>query len=66
MLNEQNAEFSYVSSKREIALKKIILKSALSGLRKCLAAKVPLKMMKNTFNFTSEALFVLKIFQVLY
>ena len=31
-------------------------KGALSGLRQCLATESPLKMMKNAFYFTSEAL----------
>ena len=37
-----------------------ILKGALSGLRQILAAESPLKIMKNTFYFMSEALFILK------
>ena len=41
------------------------VKGALSGLRKFLATESPLKMMKNTFYFTSKALFVLKIFMFL-
>ena len=40
----------------------IELKSALSGLRQFLATESPLKMMNNTFDFTSKAHFVLKIF----
>ena len=41
-------------------------KCALSGLRQFLAVESPLiKMMKNTFYFTSKALFVLKIFKFL-
>ena len=39
-----------------------IFKAALAGPRQFLAAKSPLKMMKNAFYFTSKALFVLKIF----
>ena len=35
---------------------------ALSGLRQILTTGSPLKMMKNAFCFTSEALFVLKTF----
>ena len=41
------------------------LKGALSGLRQFLAAESLLKMIKNAFYFTSEALFVLKIFRFL-
>ena len=41
-------------------------KGALSGLRQHLATASPLTMMKNTFYFTSKALFVLKIFKFLY
>ena len=40
-------------------------KGALSGLRQFLATERPLKMMKNTFYFTSKALLVLKIFKFL-
>ena len=36
-------------------------KSALSGLKQFLATESPLKMMKNAFQFTLKALFVLKI-----
>ena len=43
----------------------IHLKGALSGLRKFLATESPLKMMKNTFYFTSKALSVLNIFKFL-
>ena len=41
------------------------LKVALSGLRKFLAIESPLKMIKNTFYFTSKAPFILKIFKFL-
>ena len=41
------------------------LKSALSGLRQIFAIESPLKVMKNAFYFTSEALFVLSIFKFL-
>ena len=41
-------------------------KGTLSGLRQHLATESPLKMMKNTFYFTTKALFVLKIFKFLY
>ena len=41
------------------------IKGALSGLRQCLPSEIPLKMMKNTFCFTWNALFVLKIFKLL-
>ena len=37
----------------------VLFKGALSGLRQFLAAKNPLKMMKNAFYFTLKALFVL-------
>ena len=40
-------------------------KAPLSCLRQFLATESPLKMMKNTFYFTSKALFVLKIFKFL-
>ena len=39
-------------------------KGALSGLRQFLAIENPFKMMKNSY-FTSEALFILKIFKFL-
>ena len=38
-------------------------KGAVSGLRRCLANKSSLKMMKNVFYFTLKALFVLKMFK---
>ena len=38
---------------------------ALSGLRKCLVTKSRLKIIKNAFDFTLKALFVLKMFRVL-
>ena len=41
------------------------VKVALSGLRYFLAAENPLKIMKNAFYFTSNVLFVLKIFKFL-
>ena len=47
-------------------LKWFSLKGALSGLRQFLATEIPLKMMKNAFNFTSKAFFVLKIFKFYY
>ena len=37
----------------------------LSGLRPFLATESPLKMMRKAFYFTSKALFVLKIFELL-
>ena len=43
----------------------INFKGALSGLRSFLATEIPLKMMKNAFCFTLNALFVLKIFSFL-
>ena len=45
--------------------KKCSIKGALSGLRHFLAHESPLKMMKNAFYFTSNALFVLKIYKFL-
>ena len=39
------------------------LKGALLGLRQFLATESPLKVMKNAFNLTSKALFILKIFK---
>ena len=38
---------------------------ALSSLRQLLPTKVPLKMMKNTFHFTSNVFFTVKIFSFL-
>ena len=43
----------------------VMFKGALSGLRQFLATESPLKMMKNAFYITLEALFVLKIFKIL-
>ena len=45
----------YVNRKRKYVLNK--LKVGPSGLRQFLAAESPLKMMKNSFYFTSKALF---------
>ena len=42
-----------------------IVKGAVTGLRQFLETESPLKMMKNTFYFTSKTLFVLKIFNFL-
>ena len=42
-----------------------MFKDTLSGLRQFLAAKIPLKMIKNAFYFTSKAIFVLNIFTFL-
>ena len=41
------------------------IKGALSGRSQFLASESPLKMIKNAFYFTLEALFVLKIFKFL-
>ena len=41
------------------------LKGALSGVRQFLTTESSLKMMKNAFYFTFEALFLLKIFKFL-
>ena len=38
----------------------VAFKGTLSGLKQFLATESPLKMMKNAFYFTSEALFILK------
>ena len=43
----------------------VAFKGALSGLRQFLATESFLKMMKKAFYFTSEALFILKIFKFL-
>ena len=44
-----------------------IFKSAPLGLKHFVAIReIPLKVMKNTFYFTLKALFVLKIFKILY
>ena len=42
------------------------IKGALSGLRQSLATDIPLKLMKNAFDSTWKALFVLKTFRFLY
>ena len=47
------------------ATAKQLIKGALSDLRQFLATEAPLTMVKNTFCFTSKALFVLKIFRFL-
>ena len=44
----------------------VAFKGTLSGLRQFFATESPLKMMKNTFYFTSKALFILKIFKFLF
>ena len=41
------------------------IKDALSSLRQLLATESPLKVTKNSFYFTSKALFVLKIYKFL-
>ena len=41
------------------------INGALSSLRQFLAIESPLKLLKNAFNFTSEAFFVPKIFKFL-
>ena len=43
-----------------------VFKGALSDLRQFLATESPLKVMKNAFYFTFEALFVLEIFKLLF
>ena len=42
-----------------------IVKGAVSGLGQLLATESPLKKMKNAFDFTLKALFILKIFKFL-
>ena len=44
----------------------ITIKGALSGLRKNLVTESPLKIIKNAFSFTLEALVFLKLFKFLY
>ena len=46
-----------------IGIKTVGVKRALSGLIQFSTTESPLKMIKNTFYFTSKALFVLKIFK---
>ena len=43
----------------------VLFKDTLSGPRQFLATGSPLRVMKNVFYFTSESLFVLKIFKFL-
>ena len=43
----------------------VAFKGTLSGLRQFFETESRLKMMKNTFYFTSKALFILKIFKFL-
>ena len=45
--------------------KTVSVKGTLSGLRLFLLTEIPIKMMKNAFNVTLKALFVLKIFKFL-
>ena len=42
-----------------------LIKGVLSGLRRFLATKSPLKRMKNAFYFTLKGLFVIKTFKLL-
>ena len=51
--------FSYFFSNKV----KSLVKGTISGLRQFLATESPLKIMKNTFDFTLKAFFVLEIFQ---
>ena len=46
-----------------IGIKTVSVKGAVSGLRQFSTTESPLKMIKNTFHFTSKSLFVLKIFK---
>ena len=58
--------FSFLWLKLRIApFTEVRFKGALSGLRQFSAIGSPLKMMKNAFCFTLQALFVLKIFEFL-
>ena len=57
---------SYVIAAHKSSRKWVLIKGAFSGLRWFLATESPLKVIKNTFYFTSKALFVLKIFEFLY
>ena len=49
-----------------LLLQMLEIKGALSGLRQSLATDIPLKLMKNAFDSTWKALFVLKTFRFLY
>ena len=50
---------------QEIIFSRKKMKGALSGLRQFLPTESPLKMMKNTFCFTSKTPFIVKIFKFL-
>ena len=67
ILSNGNKNIHYDALKKFYELKTLYatlsFKGALSGLRQFLEIESPLKMMKNTFYFTSKALFVLKIFK---
>ena len=58
-------ELLYKYFNEEDAMIAVLFKGAFSGLRQFFATENPLKLMKNAFNFTSEALFDLKIFKFL-
>ena len=73
---EELAIFSVkLTTKRSSVLKKIInvdifemhgiIKGPFSGLRQFLATESPVKMMKNTFYFLLQVLFVFNIFKIL-
>ena len=73
---EELAIFSVkLTTKRSSVLKKIInvdifemhgiIKGLFSGLRQFLATESPVKMMKNTFYFLLQVLFVFNIFKIL-
>ena len=53
--------FSFKGKRRMVD----IFKDALSELKTFLATEIPLKAMKNALCFTSNALFILKIFKIL-
>ena len=53
------------SNSSKHAVKNLIIKGVLSSLRQYLEAKILLRTLKNGLNFTSKALFVLKIFKFL-
>ena len=65
VVHTANQGRSFTSEDKSLLLILIIIKGALSGLRRFLATESPLKMIKNPFYFTSKALFVLKIFKFL-
>ena len=57
-------ENEHIVTMQRLVFTLFFFKGALSGLRQFLAIENPFKMMKNSY-FTSEALFILKIFKFL-